>query len=113
MTAHHSVLIFDVLGVHEMVSGKTPEPVTDMDALNAQVLAESRRLSLDEVREREQAAYQALLDTVEAASHDEIFEPGYFAWAKGNAFVGWIEGNTWDHYAEHLPELVAWMKRVA
>ena len=27
MVAHHSVLIFDVLGVHEMLSGKTPEPV--------------------------------------------------------------------------------------
>jgi arginine decarboxylase len=27
MVAHHSVLIFDVLGVHEMLSGKAPEPV--------------------------------------------------------------------------------------
>ena len=27
MVAHHSVLIFDVLGVHEMLSGKPPEPV--------------------------------------------------------------------------------------
>jgi len=28
MTAHHSVLIFDVLGVHEMLPGTPPEPVT-------------------------------------------------------------------------------------
>ena len=27
MVAHHSVLVFDVLGVHEMLSGKPPEPV--------------------------------------------------------------------------------------
>ena len=27
MVAHHSVLIFDVLGVNEMLSGKPPEPV--------------------------------------------------------------------------------------
>jgi arginine decarboxylase len=29
MTAHHSVLIFDVLGVHEMLPGTPPEAVTD------------------------------------------------------------------------------------
>jgi arginine decarboxylase len=31
MTAHHSVLIFDVLGVNEMISGKPPEPIRDDD----------------------------------------------------------------------------------
>jgi arginine decarboxylase len=31
MTAHHSVLIFDVLGVHEMLSGKPPDPVQEGD----------------------------------------------------------------------------------
>jgi arginine decarboxylase len=31
MVAHHSVLIFDVLGVHEMLSGKKPEPVLPSD----------------------------------------------------------------------------------
>jgi arginine decarboxylase len=29
MVAHHSVLIFDVLGVHQMLPGKPPDPVTD------------------------------------------------------------------------------------
>lgn len=40
MTAHHSVLVFDVLGVHEMVSGRPPEPVTDGDAKVIQNLCE-------------------------------------------------------------------------
>jgi len=31
MTAHHSVLIFDILGVNEMISGKPPEPVSEDD----------------------------------------------------------------------------------
>jgi arginine decarboxylase len=31
MVAHHSVLIFDVLGVHEILSGKAPEPLAEED----------------------------------------------------------------------------------
>ena len=40
MVAHHSVLIFDVLGVHEMLSGKPPEPVQDGDHKVIRDLAE-------------------------------------------------------------------------
>ncbi|GIW43891.1 MAG: biosynthetic arginine decarboxylase [Candidatus Binatia bacterium] len=40
MTAHHSVLIFDVLGVHEMISGQPPEPVSESDPRVIQNLAE-------------------------------------------------------------------------
>ncbi|GBD27198.1 Biosynthetic arginine decarboxylase [bacterium HR30] len=40
MTAHHSVLIFDVLGVHEMISGRPPEPVSESDPRVIQNLAE-------------------------------------------------------------------------
>ncbi len=40
MVAHHSVLIFDVLGVHEMLSGKPPEPVQNGDHKVIRDLAE-------------------------------------------------------------------------
>jgi arginine decarboxylase len=40
MTAHHSVLIFDVLGVHEMLSGKPPVPVSEEDHKVIRDLAE-------------------------------------------------------------------------
>jgi arginine decarboxylase len=40
MVAHHSVLVFDVLGVHEMLSGKTPEPVQTTDHKVIKDLAE-------------------------------------------------------------------------
>ncbi len=40
MTAHHSVLVFDVLGVHEMISGRPPEPVSENDPRVIQNLAE-------------------------------------------------------------------------
>ena len=40
MVAHHSVLVFDVLGVDEMLSGKRPEPVGEDDPKVLQDLAE-------------------------------------------------------------------------
>jgi arginine decarboxylase len=40
MVAHHSVLLFDVLGVNEMVTGRPPEPVREGDHRVIQALAE-------------------------------------------------------------------------
>jgi arginine decarboxylase len=40
MVAHHSVLIFDVLGVHEMLPGRPPEPVNEQDPKVLRELAE-------------------------------------------------------------------------
>ena len=40
MVAHHSVLVFDVLGVGQVRSGRPPEPVTEDDAKVLQDLAE-------------------------------------------------------------------------
>jgi len=90
-------------------AGQTPDPIVDVDALNARILKDFHHLSLDEVREREQVAYQQVIDMVESASDDELFDPGHFTWTNGNPFMVWIENNTWGHYAEHLPELQAWL----
>ena len=90
-------------------AGQTPDPVIDMDALNARILNDFRHLTLEEVRDREQAAYQQVLDMLESATDDELFNPDHFEWANGNPFVGWIAGNTWEHYAEHLPEVQIWL----
>ena len=90
-------------------AGKQPEPVTELDAVNAQALSAWRRLSLAEVRHREQDAYERLLDLARQASSDELFGPGHFPGGDQNPFVLSIANNTWEHYAEHLPELSAWL----
>jgi len=72
MTAHHSVLIFDVLGVHEMLSGKAPEPVADDDHKVIRDLAEIwSSVSHKNVRE----AYHDSLQLKEEAT--ELFSLGY------------------------------------
>jgi arginine decarboxylase len=72
MTAHHSVLIFDVLGVHEMLSGKAPEPVAEDDHKVIRDLAEIwSSVSHKNVRE----AYHDSLQLKEEAT--ELFSLGY------------------------------------
>ncbi len=72
MTAHHSVLIFDVLGVHEMLSGRPPEPVADDDHKVIKDLAEIwSTISQKNVQE----VYHDSLQLKEEAS--ELFSLGY------------------------------------
>jgi arginine decarboxylase len=72
MVAHHSVLIFDVLGVNEMVTGRPPEPVKPEDHRVIQALAEVwATVSQKNVVE---AYHDALQVKEEAAS---LFSLGY------------------------------------
>jgi hypothetical protein len=94
-------------------AGKTPPPTPELDALNAQILADSRKQSLAEVRRQEKAAYQKVLSLVHDATSAELFDPAHFPWTAGRAFEGFISDNTYEHYEEHLPEVLAWLKRIA
>ncbi len=72
MTAHHSVLVFDVLGVHEMVSGRPPQPVTESDPKVVQNLAEVyETISEKNVLE----SYHDILQLKEEATH--LFNLGF------------------------------------
>lgn len=87
MTAHHSVLIFDVLGVHEMLSGKPPEPVQEDDPKVIKDLAEIwSNISQKNVQE----AYHDSLQLKEEAS--TLFSLGYLD-LRGRARV---ERMFWD-----------------
>src|SRR5262249_8191139 len=72
MTAHHSVLIFDVLGVHEMLLGKPPEPVREDDHKVIKDLAE---VWSSNSQKNVQEAYHDSLQLKEEAT--TLFSLGY------------------------------------
>ena len=76
MVAHHSVLVFDVLGVHEMTKGGIDLPVSDDDERVLQRLAEVRDEQLDSPNESRllEAYHDAVTLRDEAAS---LFSLGY------------------------------------
>jgi hypothetical protein len=94
-------------------AGKIPEPAPDLDVINARVLTDSRKQSLAEVRRQERNAYQKLVALVKDATDRELFDPAHFPWTEGRPFETFISDNSYGHYEEHLPELTAWLKRVA
>jgi len=72
MVAHHSVLIFDVLGVNEMVTGRPPEPVHEDDP---KVLRDLSEVWSGISRKNVQEAYHDALQLKEEAS--TLFSLGY------------------------------------
>jgi arginine decarboxylase len=72
MVAHHSVLIFDVLGVHEVRSGQRPAPVTEQDP---KVLQELDEILKSVSQKTVQEAYHDLFQLKEEAS--TLFSLGY------------------------------------
>ncbi len=72
MVAHHSVLVFDVLGVNEVLSGQRPATVTDEDPKVLQELAE---IWSNVSRKNVQEAYHDALQLKEEAT--TLFSLGY------------------------------------
>ena len=49
--------------------------------------------------------YEALLAIAKTAPEEDLFDPQRFAWTEGEPFYNWIAVNTYDHYADHIPDL--------
>jgi hypothetical protein len=77
------------------------------EAINATLYARHRDDSLDVARGTYRAAHEDIVSAIEALSDGDLFEtyshyqadePGKDS---GAPIIGWIAGNTYEHYAEH------------
>lgn len=80
-----------------------------IDKLNADVYAQNHPLSWTAVVAAEQQAYDGLLALVQNATEEDLYDPLRFEWLHERPFVGWIKGNTIEHYEEHVGELNDWL----
>lgn len=89
--------------------GDVPAPAPDetsVHEINARVFAEQRGRPLADVRREEGEAYRALLALAETAPEDDLFNPHRFAWTQGRPFAELIQNNTYEHYDEHVEDLL-------
>jgi hypothetical protein len=86
-------------------AGDEPAERIETDVLNASLHAADRDRSLEDVRSSERRAYARLLDVIDGASDEELFDGGHFAWTDGDPLADWFRGNTDEHYDEHLEQL--------
>lgn len=104
---HRVTRLYDALS-----NGRLPDSIHDgleLEDLNAKVYNDHRDMPLDEVRRFERDGYEKVLALAEGAPEDDLFNPQRFAWTEGDPFYGWIEGNTYGHYEEHVEALLAWL----
>src|SRR5262245_21849748 len=97
--------------VEGLTAGREPYPREgpfDVDALNASIVEESRERTASDVRAGEAASFARLLERVEAASDDELFDVGRYEWLGADeALRETVEADSSEHYPEHLPHLTA------
>ena len=84
----------------------------DFDRMNAVIQKQHRDLSWDEVRARATRMHTRVMETVTAFTADQLLLP-QSTYANGvnarpDAVVEWVKGDTYEHYAQHLP----WMQAI-
>lgn len=83
----------------------------DTDAMNAQAVAERRARTPAETLQAWDDSYRQVVAAVRALS-DADFDPGGpVAQLLDDSIDGALANNSYDHYAEHLPEIEAWARQ--
>jgi hypothetical protein len=85
----------------------------EMHQFNAATFTANRSRPLDEVRANFRASYQRMLAATGVLSESVLFEPGRFAWMKGDPLWKNIGGNSFWHYDEHTAIIEQWLARQA
>jgi uncharacterized protein (TIGR03083 family) len=86
-----------------------PETAT----INARAVAERRSQSLDDVLQAWDESYHQVVAAVRSLT-DAAFDPtGPVVQLLEDTIDGALGNNTYDHYAEHLPTIEAWVRQLA
>jgi hypothetical protein len=83
----------------------------DMDEVNAIMQQHDRDLPLETVLQRLRGAHERMLSRVMALPEEALFYP-YQQYDPASSYtdpiIGWIVGDSYEHYAEHIP----WMQAI-
>jgi hypothetical protein len=87
-------------------------PSDDVDEINAWLQRQSQGQSVDEVLRDSHASFDRVAAAVSDATDDDLFTPGRFAWAGGDALGPRFVGGIGSHFhQEHEPAIRAWLAR--
>ena len=84
----------------------------DNDAINAIIQQRYQDLTWADVQQKRQHIHQRLIDKIASMSDADLQRPYRYyelASTEDAPVLGWIVGNSFGHYAEHLP----WIKAIA
>jgi len=78
---------------------------------NQVIYAEYKDLPLAEVRAHAARVHTALVELLESLTADDLVDPAHFPGMPAD-WQPWqlLAENIWEHYAEHIPQLAAWLE---
>jgi len=82
----------------------------DFDRINAVIQQRYKDMPLEEVFSTFQKIHQRLIEKIQSLSDEDLMRPyRYFqpGSSQDQPVIGWIVGNTFEHYAEHTPWIAA------
>lgn len=82
-----------------------------VDDVNAETYQANKDRSLADIRDDSAASYAALLRFIEDAPDALLFDPNYWEYTQGIPFEQWIASNSDEHYDEHLPDVLDFLRR--
>ena len=93
--------------VIDNVEPPDPTPDMTMDQINEQFYQRDVALPLDRVLAEHRSTQQQMLNAVQSMSEEDLNRP--ISWLDDRPVVGWVIGNTYDHYEEHTHYIQQWL----
>ena len=90
----------------------------DFNILNDLIFQQHQDKSLTEAQQYLQTAHEALLAALDELTDEDLqntysfFQPHEPGEDNGNPIIGWIMGNTYEHYEEHWPWIEAALQMI-
>ncbi len=94
--------------IRQAMHGESPNWDVDVDAENARLLALTEGRSLAQVRQDFQTSLEAVRLLLDDLTEEDFSSPERFDWLHGNPAWMTLADNSFQHYAEHLPDLRRW-----
>lgn len=87
-----------------------PDPMPDMttDQINDQFYKRNVALPLDRVLAEHRAIQQQVLHAIQAMSEEDLNKT--VSWLDDRPVVGWVIGDTYEHYEEHTHYIQQWLQ---
>ena len=86
----------------------------DVDEENARIYERLRAKPLAEVLQESQASFQRSLEAVQGLRDEDLYDPKFTRVPDADWTVfDLIEGDTFEHYNDHIISVRAWLNRVA
>lgn len=90
--------------------GETYEnPYADTDTMNAGAVAQYAQAALDQVLLDWNTSFQQIIAAVESLREIDFAEDSLVVSCLSDTIDGALANNTYDHYAEHIPIIQAWI----